>query len=216
MTLTMDEILTRACPVLPVIVIEDAQWAPDLARALAAGGAKVLEITLRTPQALKAIEAIRREVPDMLLGAGTLIHSGQFLEAREAGAQFAVSPGCTERLAQAAEDAQLPYLPGVMTPSEILLALELGYRSMKLFPANGSASIKMLQSLKEPFTGIRFCPTGGIDLDNLLNFLRLPNVSCVGGTWLAPQSLIRARAWNQITQLAGEACELAGGLEHHA
>ncbi len=172
-------------------------------------------MTLRTPQALDAIAAIHREVPEVLLGAGTLIHTEQFLEARDAGAQFAVSPGCTPRLAAAAEDAGLPYLPGVMTPSEVLLALEYGYRSLKLFPADGTASVKMLKSLKGPFTGIRFCPTGGVNLDNLLNFLRLPNVACVGGTWLAPPSLIRARAWDQITQLAREARELAGSLEQH-
>lgn len=186
MTLPLDRVLLQASPVLPVLVIEDVALAPDLARALYAGGVTVLEVTLRTPQALDAIAAIHREVPEVLLGAGTLIHTEQFLEARDAGAQFAVSPGCTPRLAAAAEDAGLPYLPGVMTPSEVLLALEYGYRSLKLFPADGTASVKMLKSLKGPFTGIRFCPTGGVNLDNLLNFLRLPNVACVGGTWLAP------------------------------
>ena len=202
MTLPLDRVLLQASPVLPVLVIEDVALAPDLARALYAGGVTVLEVTLRTPQALDAIAAIHREVPEVLLGGGYLIHTEQFLEARDAGAQFAVSPGCTPRLAAAAEDAGLPYLPGVMTPSEVLLALEYGYRSLKLFPADGTASVKMLKSLKGPFTGIRFCPTGGVNLDNLLNFLRLPNVACVGGTWLAPPSLIRARAWDQITQLA--------------
>ncbi|MBG4713887.1 bifunctional 4-hydroxy-2-oxoglutarate aldolase/2-dehydro-3-deoxy-phosphogluconate aldolase [Pseudomonas aeruginosa] len=215
MTLPLDRVLLQASPVLPVLVIEDVALAPDLARALYAGGVTVLEVTLRTPQALDAIAAIHREVPEVLLGAGTLIHTEQFLEARDAGAQFAVSPGCTPRLAAAAEDAGLPYLPGVMTPSEVLLALEYGYRSLKLFPADGTASVKMLKSLKGPFTGIRFCPTGGVNLDNLLNFLRLPNVACVGGTWRAPPSLIRARAWDQITQLAREARELAGSLEQH-
>ncbi len=134
MTLPLDRVLLQASPVLPVLVIEDVALAPDLARALYAGGVTVLEVTLRTPQALDAIAAIHREVPEVLLGAGTLIHTEQFLEARDAGAQFAVSPGCTPRLAAAAEDAGLPYLPGVMTPSEVLLALEYGYRSLKLFP----------------------------------------------------------------------------------
>ena len=174
MTLPLDRVLQQASPVLPVLVIEDVALAPDLARALYAGGVTVLEVTLRTPQALDAIAAIHREVPEVLLGAGTLIHTEQFLEARDAGAQFAVSPGCTPRLAAAAEDAGLPYLPGVMTPSEVLLALEYGYRSLKLFPADGTASVKMLKSLKGPFTGIRFCPTGGVNLDNLLNFLACP------------------------------------------
>ena len=210
--LAMEDILQRAHPVLPVLVLEDAALAVDLAQALYAGGVKVMEVTLRTPQALDALAAMSRHCPDLLIGAGTLIHPEQFSEARDAGAAFAVSPGCTERLARAAEDSGLPYLPGVMTPSEVLLALEYGYRSLKLFPANGSGSVKMLKTLKGPFTGIRFCPTGGITLDNLLSFLRLPNVTCVGGTWIAPANLVKARAWDQITQLASDARELAQTL----
>jgi len=213
MKLTMEQVLKRARPVLPVLVIEDVSLALDLAGALYAGGVEVLEVTLRTPHALDALAAIRKELPQLLVGAGTLIHTEQFLEARDAGAQFAVSPGCTERLAAAAEDSGLPYLPGVMTPSEVLLALEYGYRSLKLFPANGSTSVKMLKSFKGPFTGIRFCPTGGVTPDNLLSFLRLPNVACVGGTWIAPSNLVRARAWDQITQLAAEARAIASALE---
>ena len=213
MKLTMEQVLKRARPVLPVLVIEDVSLALDLAGALYAGGVEVLEVTFRTPRALDALAAIRKELPQLLVGAGTLIHTEQFLEARDAGAQFAVSPGCTERLAAAAEDSGLPYLPGVMTPSEVLLALEYGYRSLKLFPANGSTSVKMLKSFKGPFTGIRFCPTGGVTPDNLLSFLRLPNVACVGGTWIAPSNLVRARAWDQITQLAAEARNIASALE---
>ncbi|WP_263146183.1 bifunctional 4-hydroxy-2-oxoglutarate aldolase/2-dehydro-3-deoxy-phosphogluconate aldolase [Pseudomonas sp. RIT-PI-AD] len=213
MRLTMEMVLQRARPVMPVLVIEDIGLALDLAAALRAGGVEVLEVTLRTPRALDAVAAISQAFPDLLVGAGTLIHPEQFLEARDAGAQFVVSPGCTQRLAAAAEDAGLPYLPGVMTPSEVLQALEYGYRSLKLFPANGNASVKMLKSLKGPFTGIRFCPTGGITPDNLSVFLRLPNVACVGGTWIAPENLVRARAWDQITQLAREARDIAGGLE---
>ena len=211
--LTMDQVLQRARPVLPVLVIEDVGLAVDLALALKAGGIEVLEVTLRTPGALDALQAIRQAVPDLLVGAGTVIHAEQFSEARDAGAQFAVSPGCTERLAAAADDSGLPYLPAVMTPSEVLLALEYGYRSLKLFPANGAASVKMLKSFKGPFTGIRFCPTGGITPDNLLSFLRLPNVACVGGTWIAPENLVKARAWDQITQLAAEARDIVSTLE---
>lgn len=211
--LTMDQVLQRARPVLPVLVIEDVGLAVDLALALKAGGIEVLEVTLRTPGALDALQAIRQAVPDLLVGAGTVIHAEQFSEARDAGAQFAVSPGCTERLAAAADDSGLPYLPAVMTPSEVLLALEYGYRSLKLFPANGATSVKMLKSFKGPFTGIRFCPTGGITPDNLLSFLRLPNVACVGGTWIAPENLVKARAWDQITQLAAEARDIASTLE---
>ncbi|MCY1396739.1 KHG/KDPG aldolase [compost metagenome] len=216
MNLSMDWVLQQARPVMPVLVIEDVALAADLARALYAGGIRVMEVTLRTPHALEALAEIHRELPEVILGAGTLIHTEQFQEARDAGAHFAVSPGCTPRLVAAAEDARMPYLPGVMTPSEVLLALEYGYRSLKLFPANGSGAVKMLKSLKGPFTGIRFCPTGGITQENLLNFLSLPNVACVGGTWIAPPSLVRARAWDQITQLAREARELAGSLEHTA
>ena len=211
--LTMDQVLQRARPVLPVLVIEDVGLAVGLALALKAGGIEVLEVTLRTPGALDALQAIRQAVPDLLVGAGTVIHAEQFSEARDAGAQFAVSPGCTERLAAAADDSGLPYLPAVMTPSEVLLALEYGYRSLKLFPANGATSVKMLKSFKGPFTGIRFCPTGGITPDNLLSFLRLPNVACVGGTWIAPENLVKARAWDQITQLAAEARDIASTLE---
>lgn len=216
MALTMEAVLQRARPVMPVLVIEDVGLAVDLAAALQAGGVQVLEVTLRTHRALEAVSAISEAFPDLLVGAGTLIHTEQFLEARDAGAHFVVSPGCTQRLAAAAEDAGLPYLPGVMTPSEVLQALEYGYRSLKLFPANGNASVKMLKSLKGPFTGIRFCPTGGITPDNLAGFLRLPNVTCVGGTWIAPDNLIRARAWDQITQLAREAQLLGGDLERPA
>ena len=211
--LTMDQVLQRARPVLPVLVIEDVGLAVDLALALKAGGIEVLEVTLRTPGALDALQAIRQAVPDLLVGAGTVIHAEQFSEARDAGAQFAVSPGCTERLAAAADDSGLPYLPAVMTPSEVLLVLEYGYRSLKLFPANGATSVKMLKSFKGPFTGIRFCPTGGITPDNLLSFLRLPNVACVGGTWIAPENLVKARAWDQITQLAAEARDIVSTLE---
>ena len=215
MKLTMEAVLEQARPVLPVLVIDDAALAVDLAAALHAGGLRVLEVTMRTDQALDAVQAIRKALPDVLVGVGTVIRGDQFAEARDAGAQFAVSPGCTERLAAAAEAVGLPYLPAVMTPSEVLMALEYGYRSLKLFPADGASSVRMLKSFKGPFTGIRFCPTGGITPDNLPSFLRLPNVACVGGTWVAPSNLVRARAWDQITALAAEACELAGNLEHH-
>lgn len=216
MSLTIEAVLQRARPVMPVLVLEDAGLAVDLAGALQAGGLEVLEVTLRTERALDALAAISKAFPSMLVGTGTLIYPEQFGEARDAGAKFLVSPGFTPRLATAADAAGLPYLPAVSTPSEVLLALEHGYRSLKLFPANGNASIKLLKTLKGPFTGIRFCPTGGVTTDNLLNFLRLPNVICVGGTWIAPANLIRARAWDQITQLALEARELAASLEPHA
>lgn len=211
--LTMEHILRRAYPVLPVLVIDDVERAVSLAQALCAGGVNVIEVTLRTPQALEALKVIRQEVPDLIVGAGTVIHAEQFAQVIDAGAQFAVSPGFTERLALAAQETELPYLPAVMTPSEVLAALEHGYRSLKLFPANGGASVRMLNSFKGPFSGISFCPTGGVTRDNLLSYLSLPNVACCGGTWIAPASLVQAQAWDQITQLAREACAMAGHLE---
>lgn len=211
--LTMEHILRRAYPVLPVLVIDDVERAVGLAQALCAGGINVIEVTLRTPQALEALKIIRAEVPDLIVGAGTVIHAEQFTQAIDACAQFAVSPGFTERLAVAAQESGLPYLPAVMTPSEVLSALEYGYRSLKLFPANGGASVRMLNSFKGPFTGISFCPTGGVTRNNLLSYLSLPNVACCGGTWIAPASLVQAQAWDQITQLAREACAMAGHLE---
>ncbi len=201
MNLSLDWVLQKARPVMPVLVIDDVALATDLARALYDGGVRVLEVTLRTPQALDAVAEIRRELPEMIVGAGTLIHTEQFQEARDAGAQFAVSPGCTPRLVAAADDAKLPFLPGVMTPSEVLVALEYGYRSLKLFPADGNAAIKMLKSLKAPFAGIRFCPTGGITQENLLNVLRLPMspASAAPGShrpaWYAPAPGIRSPNW---------------------
>ena len=211
--LTMEHILRRAYPVLPVLVIDDVERAVSLAQALCAGGINVIEVTLRTPQALEALKVIRQEVPDLIVGAGTVIHAEQFAQVMDAGAQFAVSPGFTERLTLAAQETELPYLPAVMTPSEVLAALEHGYRSLKLFPANGGASVRMLNSFKGPFSGISFCPTGGVTRDNLLSYLSLPNVACCGGTWIAPASLVQAQAWDQITKLAREACAMAGHLE---
>lgn len=211
--LTMEHILRRAYPVLPVLVIDDVERAVHLAQALCQGGINVIEVTLRTEQALEALKVIRQEVPDLIVGAGTVIHAEQFAQVIDAGAQFAVSPGFTERLTLAAQETGLPYLPAVMTPSEVLSALEHGYRSLKLFPANGGASVRMLNSFKGPFSGISFCPTGGVTRDNLLSYLSLPNVACCGGTWIAPASLVQAQAWGQITTLAREACAMAGHLE---
>ena len=211
--LTMEHILRRAYPVLPVLVIDDVDRAVRLAQALCAGGLSVIEVKLRTPQALEALQMIREEVPDLIVGAGTVIDAEQCGQALDAGAQFAVSPGFTERLAVAAQESGLPYLPAAMTPSEVLAALEYGYRSLKLFPANGGASVCMLNSFKGPFAGVSFCPTGGVTRDNLLSYLSLPNVACCGGTWIAPASLVQAQAWDQITLLAREACAMACHLE---
>jgi 2-dehydro-3-deoxyphosphogluconate aldolase/(4S)-4-hydroxy-2-oxoglutarate aldolase len=209
----MQQILQRARPVLPTLVVEDVGVALEIAAALHAGGIQVLEVTLRTACALDALAAIRQSFPELLVGAGTLTEPAQFAEVRDAGAHFAVSPGCSERLAGAASDCGLPFLPGVLTPSEVLRALEYGYRALKLFPANGS--IQLLESFQAPFAGVSFCPSGGITRYNLPDFLRLPNVACVAGTWVAPESLIRARDWGRISQLASEASSLANSLEQN-
>jgi 2-dehydro-3-deoxyphosphogluconate aldolase / (4S)-4-hydroxy-2-oxoglutarate aldolase len=195
-------------PVIPVIVIEDADQAVPLARALVAGGVRVLEVTLRTPAALGAISAIARHVPDAVVGVGTVTEMGQFAAARDAGARFAVSPGLTPALQEAARRAGLPWLPGVMTPSDVIAARAAGLRQLKLFPAQQAGGIGMLKALYGPFPDVVFCPTGGITAATAPDFLALPNVACVGGSWLTPASAMAAGDWATITQLAAEASVL--------
>lgn len=209
---SIEQILAKAYPVLPVLVVNQPDTAIALAQALHQGGVQVLEITLRTPQALEVVTTLRQQLPELLVGVGTVVQAEQFEQAKQAGAQFAVSPGFTPQLADAAQASALPYLPAVMTPSEVLHAMEHGYRTLKLFPASLEGSLKLLDSFKGPFTDIKFCPTGGIQLDNLLSFLKLPNVICCGGSWLAPDALVRANDWRQITALAKQAQELARSL----
>lgn len=209
---SIEQILAKAYPVLPVLVVNQPDTAIALAQALHQGGVQVLEITLRTPQALEVVTILRQQLPELLVGVGTVVQAEQFEQAKQAGAQFAVSPGFTPQLADAAQASALPYLPAVMTPSEVLHAMEYGYRTLKLFPASLESSLKLLDSFKGPFTDIKFCPTGGIQLDNLLSFLKLPNVICCGGSWLAPDALVRANDWRQITALAQQAQELARSL----
>lgn len=209
---SIEQILAKAYPVLPVLVVDQPERALALAQALHRGGVQVLEITLRTPQALEVVTTLRQQLPELLVGVGTVVQAEQFEQAKQAGAQFAVSPGFTPQLADAAQASALPYLPAVMTPSEVLHAMEHGYRTLKLFPASLEGSLKLLDSFKGPFTDIKFCPTGGIQLDNLLSFLKLPNVICCGGSWLAPDALVRVNDWRQITALAQQAQELARSL----
>ena len=194
--------------VIPVLVIEEARQAAALARALCAGGLTVLEVTLRTDHALAALEAMRAAVPEALVGAGTLTSPQDFVRARNAGAQFAVSPGLTPALAQAAASTQLPLLPGVSTATEILLAREAGYDFLKFFPAEQSGGVAMLQAFAGPFAGVRFCPTGGITRESAPRYLQLDNVVCVGGSWVAPLAKVRAGDWAGIEQLAREAARL--------
>lgn len=203
----LDGLLKRA-PVLPVLVISDADAAVPLARALVAGGLTVLEVTLRTPAALESIRRIHEQVPEAVVGAGTVVTPAQVLEARVAGAQFLVSPGITHGLLEALFGSELPFLPGAVTPSEVMALLERGLTHLKFFPAEAAGGVPMLKSIAGPLPQALFCPTGGIGRDNALEYLRLPGVVCVGGSWIAPDALVTAKDWTEITRLAREAVAL--------
>ncbi len=195
-------------PVIPVIVIEDAAKAVRMGRALVAGGVRVLEITLRTPAALEAVRALSAEVPEAIVGVGTVLEAKQFAEARKAGAQFAISPGFTPSLIDAAADAGISYLPGVTSPTEMMGAMEKGLTTLKFFPAEAAGGIPMLKSFASPFPTVKFCPTGGISLSSAPSYLALPNVVCVGGSWLVPPEAVRDNNWAEVTRLAQEAAAL--------
>lgn len=196
-------------PVIPVIVLHDVAHAVPMARALLAGGIRMLEVTLRTPNALACIEAIARDVPDAVVGAGTVRSAADAQAAALAGARFAVSPGYTHAVGQACRDAALPLLPGVATASDIMLAQQDGFTELKFFPALQAGGAAMLKAWSGPFGDVRFCPTGGITLHNAPEFLALPNVACVGGSWLVPADALAQGDWARITRLAREAAALA-------
>ena len=200
--------IMRIGPVIPVIVIERLEDAVPLARALVAGGLRVLELTLRTPVALRAVEAVAGEVEDAIVGVGTITRAADFEQAMRAGASFAVSPGLTPELIAAARDSALPLLPGTMTPSDVIAARSAGYQALKLFPARQAGGIGMLKALAGPFPEARFCPTGGIGLDSAPEYLALPNVACVGGSWVAPPDAVARGDWARITALARAAAAL--------
>lgn len=189
-------------PVIPVIVIEREADALPLARALLAGGVRVLEITLRTSAALPAIEAIARALPDAIVGAGTVLNAEDARRAQEAGAVFAVSPGYTHAVGEACRALGLPLLPGVATSGEIMAALADGYDFLKLFPAQAVGGLGLLKAWASPFSSVGFCPTGGITAQSAADYLALPNVRCVGGSWLTPPDAVRAGDWTRVTQLA--------------
>jgi 2-dehydro-3-deoxyphosphogluconate aldolase/(4S)-4-hydroxy-2-oxoglutarate aldolase len=201
--------IVRIGPVIPVLAFESVEQGEQVSRALHAGGVKVLEITLRTEAGLKAIERASQLADDIVVGVGTLTSPKQVEQAKQAGATFGVSPGLTRELHQAAKDVGLPLLPGVMTPSDILLALELGYEIVKFFPAQQAGGIDMLQAFNGPFPNLRFCPTGGITQELAPSYLALPNVVCVGGSWLTPKSALAAQNWAELTRLARGASQLA-------
>jgi 2-dehydro-3-deoxyphosphogluconate aldolase/(4S)-4-hydroxy-2-oxoglutarate aldolase len=200
--------LLRVGPVIPVIVIDDLAHAVPLARALVTGGVRVLEVTLRTRVALDAIRAITREVDDAIVGVGTISRAEHFRQAVDAGARFGVSPGLTDELIDAAQASRLPLLPGVMTPSDVIAARAAGFLAMKLFPAQQAGGIGMLKALSGPFPDVTFCPTGGVTAASAPAFLALPNVGCVGGSWLTPQAAVKGGEWGTITALAREASRL--------
>jgi 2-dehydro-3-deoxyphosphogluconate aldolase/(4S)-4-hydroxy-2-oxoglutarate aldolase len=195
-------------PVIPVIVLNDVAHAVPLARALVAGGIRMLEVTLRTPQALACIERIAKEVPEAVVGAGTVRSAADAQAAAIAGALFAVSPGFTAAVGQACRDQGLPLLPGVATGSEIMLAQEEGFTALKFFPAMQAGGVAMLKAFNGPFSDVRFCPTGGVTLANAPEFLALPNVVCVGGSWIVPADAVKAGEWDRITQLAKDTAGL--------
>ena len=195
-------------PVIPVIVLNDVAHAVPMARALVAGGIRMLEVTLRTSQALACIEAIAKEVPEAIVGAGTVRNPADAKAAANAGAKFAVSPGYTPAVAQACRDEGLSLLPGVATGSEIMMAQEDGYTELKFFPAMQAGGPTMLKAWGGPFFDVRFCPTGGVTAQNASEFLSLPNVACVGGSWLVPAEALANGDWARIEKLAREACQL--------
>jgi 2-dehydro-3-deoxyphosphogluconate aldolase / (4S)-4-hydroxy-2-oxoglutarate aldolase len=207
MALTSMDIMTDA-PVIPVIVLSDVAHAVPLARALVAGGIRMLEVTLRTPVALACIEAIAREVPEAVAGAGTVRSAADAQAAKMAGARFAVSPGYTHAVGKACHDLELPLLPGVATGGEIMAAQEDGYTALKFFPAMQAGGLAMLSAWHGPFGDVKFCPTGGVNAANATQFLALPNVVCVGGSWLTPKEAVAGGDWARITQLAREAAGL--------
>jgi 2-dehydro-3-deoxyphosphogluconate aldolase / (4S)-4-hydroxy-2-oxoglutarate aldolase len=195
-------------PVVPVLIIDDAAQAVPLARALVAGGLKAIEITMRTPAALDAIRAVANEVEGAVAGAGTILNAKHFDEAVKAGSQFIVSPGATPNLLAAARDSEVPLLPGAVTSSEVMALKEEGYEVLKFFPAEQAGGASYLKSLASPFAGVMFCPTGGISLKNAKDYLSLPNIICVGGSWVAPKDMVAAGDWAGIEKLAAEAAAL--------
>lgn len=209
-TATLDAILTRS-PVIPVLVVDDAAQAVPLAKALVAGGIPVLEITLRSAAALEAIRRIAAEVPEAVVGAGTVLNPAQFAAAQLAGAQFVISPGATEALYYCAKDTGLPYLPAVASASEIMRAMEQGFLRAKFFPAESSGGVAALKGFGGPFPEMKFCPTGGVTEANLRSYMSLPNVFAAGGSWLAPKELLQKGDWAGITALARQAVSIAKG-----
>ena len=196
--------------VIPVLLIDKAQDAVPLARALAKGGLPAIEITLRTAAALDAIRAVAEEVPEAIVGAGTILNASHYEQAVRAGSQFIVSPGVTDAIMDAADQSTIPLLPGCATASEVMSLRERGYTHVKFFPAEQAGGAPYLKALSSPLAGTFFCPTGGISLSNAMSYLQLPNVLCIGGSWIAPKELVNDGKWDEITTLAAAASALKG------
>lgn len=209
MSLPLLEPILTGPRVIPVLVLDDPAEAVPLARALVAGGLRTLEVTLRTPAALACAEAIAARVPEAIVGLGTLVRPEQFAQGRDAGARFVVSPGLTDRLAEAAKAAAIPYLPGIATVTEALIAWEHGFRELKFFPAMLNGGAPALKGMAPLIPEVRFCPTGGLRAEHVAEVLSLPNVFALGGTWLTPAEAVKARRWDEVERLAREAAALA-------
>lgn len=203
----MAAIAARA-PVIPVLTIEALETAVPLARALVRGGLPVLEVTLRTEAALEALRTIADEVPEAVVGAGTVLDPAQLEQVQRAGARFAVSPGCTEALARAALSSGIPFLPGVQTVSEAMALADLGFGHLKFFPADAAGGLTWIKAAAAPLSGLRFCPTGGITAETAPAYLALPNVACVGGSWVAPRVAVATGDWQSVERLAAAASTL--------
>ncbi|GAA7556779.1 bifunctional 4-hydroxy-2-oxoglutarate aldolase/2-dehydro-3-deoxy-phosphogluconate aldolase [Helicobacter pylori] len=192
-------------PIVPVVMIEDIKDAVPLAQSLIEGGIPIIEVTLRSSCALEAIELIAKNVPKMRVGAGTILNPTQLEQAQNRGAEFLISPGLTIKLLEHAKKKDMPLIPGVSSSSEVMQALELGYSTLKFFPAEYCGGVKLLNAFNGPFKGVKFCPTGGISADNMRSYLDLENVLCVGGSWLTPKDLIQNKEWDKITEICKRA-----------
>ncbi|GHQ91021.1 ketohydroxyglutarate aldolase [Helicobacter pylori] len=193
--------ILQISPIVPVVVIENIKDAVPLAQSLVEGGIQIIEVTLRSSCALEAIELIAKNVPKMRVGAGTILNPTQLEQAQNRGAEFLISPGLTIKLLEYAKKKDMPLIPGVSSSSEVMQALELGYSTLKFFPAEYCGGVKLLNAFNGPFKGVKFCPTGGISTDNMRSYLNLENVLCVGGSWLTPKNLIQNKEWDKITEI---------------
>ena len=192
-------------PIVPVLVIDKVEDALPIAEALLAADVRVLEVTLRTPAALDVISIIAKELPEAIIGSGTVTNRQQLQQSYDAGAKFAISPGLTKDLLQAGNEGNIALIPGISSISELMDGADYGYDHLKFFPAEASGGVKAIQSIGGPFPGIRFCPTGGINLNNVRDYLALPNVVCCGGSWLVSNNIVNNKNWSEITKLANQA-----------